>query len=534
MRIQEIHLINFKRFTDLLISDIPDSARLVVLVGPNGCGKSSVFDAFKVWQLWNGYTRLPSDQLYCNKVTIERENFQNSNELVTIQYYNYDGKDHSKNHSAFYFRTAYRNVPALSVSGISKVESPITNANFNMMIDNDQELQKNYSRLVSKTLECVYDKSYDNKSVLSLRNELVGKIKDSLIRIFGDLQLSGIGNPAEKGDFLFTKGASKDYSYKNLSGGEKAAFDLLLDLVIKQQYYPDTIFCIDEPETHMHTALQAKLLNEIYSLINENGQLWIATHSLGMLNKARELESEHPGSVVFLNFEGFNFDEPTHITPSPVSHSLWKQVLSLTLDNYAVLLAPEKIVFCEGSTRGRIRKDFDAQCYSNIFSKTYPNVVFYSLGSCNDIENDKLKVINLTRAVAPSAEIIRIVDRDDRSEQEIRELKEKNIKVLERRHLESYLLDDEIIKKWCVTAGKKDLQDSAISIKTQAVAASVERQNPPDDIKSASNEIATNIKKLLELTACGNNGETIIRDTITPLITPDTNVYRELENTIFH
>lgn len=61
----------------------------------------------------------------------------------------------------------------------------------------------------------------------------------------------------------------------------------------------------------------------------------------------------------------------------------------------------------------------------------------------------------------------------------------------------------------------------------------ISRGNATDDIKSASNDIVTNIKKLLGLTACGNNGEAIIRDTITPLITPDTQVYQQLERLIF-
>ena len=46
MKIQSIHLQNFKRFTDLKIQNIPAIAKLVVLLGPNGCGKSSLFDAF--------------------------------------------------------------------------------------------------------------------------------------------------------------------------------------------------------------------------------------------------------------------------------------------------------------------------------------------------------------------------------------------------------------------------------------------------------------------------------------------------------
>lgn len=132
-----------------------------------------------------------------------------------------------------------------------------------------------------------------------------------------------------------------------------------------------------------------------------------------------------------------------------------------------------------------------------------------------------------------SANVIRIIDRDDRSENEVEELSEKGIKVLDRRHLESYLLDDEIIKKWCATVGKAELENSALTIKQQAINASISRGNATDDIKSASNDIVTNIKKLLGLTACGNNGEAIIRDTITPLITPDTQVYQQLERLIF-
>ena len=46
MRIKNIRLKNYKRFTELTIADVPATARLVVLVGPNGTGKSSVFDSF--------------------------------------------------------------------------------------------------------------------------------------------------------------------------------------------------------------------------------------------------------------------------------------------------------------------------------------------------------------------------------------------------------------------------------------------------------------------------------------------------------
>ena len=49
MRIRDIYLTGFKRFTDLTIEGIPDTAKLVILVGPSGSGKSSLFEAINVW-----------------------------------------------------------------------------------------------------------------------------------------------------------------------------------------------------------------------------------------------------------------------------------------------------------------------------------------------------------------------------------------------------------------------------------------------------------------------------------------------------
>ena len=47
MNVSELHLRNFKRFTDLKIDLSACPAKLVLLIGANGSGKSSIFDAIE-------------------------------------------------------------------------------------------------------------------------------------------------------------------------------------------------------------------------------------------------------------------------------------------------------------------------------------------------------------------------------------------------------------------------------------------------------------------------------------------------------
>ena len=46
MKISKLEIVNFKRFNKIIIDSIPESSKLVLLIGSNGSGKSSVFDAF--------------------------------------------------------------------------------------------------------------------------------------------------------------------------------------------------------------------------------------------------------------------------------------------------------------------------------------------------------------------------------------------------------------------------------------------------------------------------------------------------------
>lgn len=531
MKIKQVSLVGFKRFHNLSITGLSESVKLVVLVGSNGSGKSSVFEGFNHWYKWHGYRHFGEQDFYLKKGSASDAGSWYDNS-VSVVFWN-TTPTQQQAHKAFYFRTAYRNEADFTTDSLKQMGDPSERNRFDKLIVTDASVSENYRRLASLTLKGVYSGEHDGKSVKELRELLVGQIQRSLSHVFEDLQLDGVGDPLVNGSFYFSKGTSKGFHYKNLSAGEKSAFDLILDLVVQKQYYPEAVYCIDEPETHMHTSLQSNLLKELNELIPAQGQMWLSTHSIGMLKAAREIEEQHPGTVAFFDFSNYDFDSPVEMCPAVIDSTIWSRFLDLAFGDLSGLVAPQTIVFCEGNPTASNNKNFDAQIYQRIFGSTNPSLCFVSLGSCSEVEDENNVSVQIIKSILKKSTIIRLIDRDNRSDEEVQDAVKAGLRVLSRRHLESYLLDDEVLRKLCVHFGKPDAVDDVLRIKRRAIAASTERGNEDTDIKSAAGEMVVGIKRQLGLRNCGNTTVTFLRDTIAPLITPDMGVYKQLNSEIF-
>lgn len=535
MKIKAISLKSFKRFTDLEINDIPDTAKLVILAGPNGCGKSSLFDGLKSWHKhWKGSGHNWNLKYHQKNGAINISNIFNA---VKVEFHGIEPTDSNEKKKAFYTRTAYRNDPQFSLGRLDKVASQLDEERFEMLIQNDAAVSKNYQRLAAQAFKDVFKNYDENATIREFRQHVIGDIKASIQRVFPDLRLNDLGDPLEDGTFFFDKGISQSFDYQNLSGGEKAAFDLILDLVVKSKDFNNTVFCIDEPELHMNTRLQGCLLQEMYDLINGNSQLWIATHSIGMMRKAKDLAVQNPGKVVFLDFDNRDFDIKQVAKPERVNRAFWEKVLHVALDDLAALVTPSQIVVCEGVPRGTAYGQnvaHDAECLNKIFSDEYPDAKFLAGGNCHEVVADRYALIGAIEALSNGAAIIRMIDRDDRSVEEIGDLVSEDIRVLSRRNLESYLFDDAVLDALCDSVSQPDKKEKIRNIKTSAIQRSTSRNHAPDDIKSASGEIYNEMKKVLGLTQIGNDPKSFMRSTLAPLLVPGMDAYEELKKDIVH
>lgn len=535
MKIREIKLTRFKRFSDTKIIGIPPTVRLVMIAGPNGCGKSSVFEAFNVWSRRKRVVSVwEKDRDYYVKPDLEEEANHTWNRAVSISFHDGEPTDPRK---VFYIRSAHRNDPEFQLSSLARVGSALEEDRLPKLIQNDATVTKNYQRLAGQAVQDIFEKENAQTTVGDFRKKVIGEIKDAVLRLFPDLEMNSLGNPLTEGTFKFDKGIAKSFTYRNLSGGEKAAFDLLLDLTIKRREFDQTIFCIDEPEAHIATKLQGALLEELYRAVGSTNQLWLATHSAGMMRRARDIEAETPGTVAFLDFGGDrDFDLPQEVVPEAPTRVFWQRVLNVAFDDFAALMLPAEVVICEGRQIGLSGPSagVDAQIYDRIFEDEFPDTRFVTGGSARDVENDSSALMASMRVLVGGADVRRLIDRDDLSDDEVRRRRMSGVSVLGRRNIECYLYDDEVISSLYRSRERPDLFSQAIAHKASLMCdAASERGRAPDDINSIAGPLMEKIKRDLGLTQSGGTPKEFARTVLAPLITRETVVYQELKRSVF-
>lgn len=321
MRIKKVELKNFKRFTDLTISDIPETSKLVLLIGSNGSGKSSLFDAFD-WlhksfeEIDSSYYLKTENKNTLPKVKIELSNGQIREKPVSekgsISLYNWNS------YPDFWGRSSTRILPRLTnEADLSKIS--LNSDGPYSYIDNDTRFINDVFQYIQQINNALREPVFKGQvaDTLKIFKDFIEPLNTSLLRIFGGDEKTTIqiaefkdATPTTTPQLIFKKGDSK-INYDLLSHGEKQVIILLINFIVRQEYYKDSIIFIDEMDCHLNTALQSTLLDEIVNRwIPDDAQLWTASHALGFIDYARKSDS-----ASIIDFDLLNFDMKQEIVP---------------------------------------------------------------------------------------------------------------------------------------------------------------------------------------------------------------------------
>jgi len=529
MRIKNIQLRDYKRFTNLAISGVPESVRLVVLVGPNGSGKSSVFDSFllKARAAVANYQLSNETEQYYEKV-VQARHLGDIAQRVSIEFHGL-GQGELDWKTAFQVRSAYRNEADFRIEQLQVARREDQGPRLGRIIDVDAAVSANYARVAWKGMQDLYHSAPAHQTIGEYRENALGDLKVAMGDLFSDPALllqdfGGIG----AGSFRFAKGNVSDFHYKNLSGGEKAAFDVLLDVFVKREDANEAVFCIDEPELHVATGLQGRLISAILKLLPKSTQLWIATHSIGIVREAYRMQQDNPGDVAFLDFSDRDFDAPVTIEPSTPNRSFWANIYRIALDDLASLVAPQRIVICEGSADKHV-KGFDADCYNRLFEEASPETLFVSRGGSGEvIQSEHLAAI--LEAIAEGTEVFRLIDRDDMTEHQRNARIGDGVRVLRRRELEDYLFHKEVL---CTFLKSHGCEETTVAKVLSARDQLLNSQTGPANVKDVSRQLFDTIRKVTKLPNLGNNRQEFALEFLVPALRETEVVFNELREDVF-
>ena len=222
----------------------------------------------------------------------------------------------------------------------------------------------------------------------------------------------------------------------------------------------------------MNARLQSRLLSVLYRFVPEKCQLIVATHSIGMMRKARDIGRKYPETVVFLDFADRCFDSPQIIEPTKPNRAFWEKAYSVALDDLAALVAPERVIICEGEpvSKTPVPNHFhDARCYGRIFEAEFPETRFVSMGNADQVLRDARGLAETLGLLVKGIKIIPLIDRDARSPDAVAELQGAGYRVLTRRNIESYLFADQVLQELAKSEGKPDKAEELITAKDEII-----------------------------------------------------------------
>lgn len=331
MFLKKIEIENFRLFDNKFVIDnfnIPDNTNegsgLTLIVGENGCGKTSLLDAISMCML--DY-KASSFNIYDMNTTKKETNIIFSADRE----FNVDGSMPNSNFEAtgFKFKANLRSVKSKSYLQspivfdqyyISKnpdkpkpnspdlrlsVNNPFSGKRFNdtdiLFLDKNRIFQiksgsfnnTRFDRLMSD-FNSQYIKAMKKEDMPDLNDELNKKIKTGKIentflenaivefeKLSGErIWLDFINNyePFSKASFVIKENENIQIPLSSMGSGYEMIFSLIYSYYLAKQNDKNIIILIDEPELHLHPDIQKKFVDFLLK-ISKDSQIILSSHS---------------------------------------------------------------------------------------------------------------------------------------------------------------------------------------------------------------------------------------------------------------
>lgn len=356
MKITNLRLHRFKRFTDLSIKNLPTDTRLVLLIGSNGSGKSSILDAFNcISQVAHHGVNGIQNRAYYKKYSGSEFKIDVDLDNGKQLHCSGNGINDKELGKQFYGRPSLQIVPQIqNRAEVDQIKNDSDRVD--AFILPDTRFNNDVHQYISDINDAIRAPIFkgEQADVLQIFYDFIQPLNDALNRIFGfdnqtvirisKFEDAGMNRPPK---LIFSKGHS-EIPYDLLSHGEKQVIVLLLNFLVRNKLHGDNyIYFIDEMDVHLNTKLQENLLAEIVEhWIPKNGQLWTASHSLGFIEYARQNDKS-----VIIDLDNLDFDDEQTLQPiAKLAHDIYE--IAVPKEILPHLFEGRKVVFCENLNAG--------------------------------------------------------------------------------------------------------------------------------------------------------------------------------------
>jgi hypothetical protein len=214
------------------------------------------------------------------------------------------------------------------------------------------------------------------------------------------------------------RGSTIAYSPDGMSDGERVIFYLIGQCLCAPK---DGVILLDEPELHLHRALQTRLWDAVEAERRDCLFVYI-THDLDFA--ASRQGGTHVWLSEYSGGENWEWDEVPDGSPLPDA---------LLLE---VLGSRKPILFVEGTAT---KKD------DRLYRVIYPDHHVMALGSCGEVIHATASCRQMKQNALLNVDTLGLIDRDGRTDEDLGSLAKIGVSALEWAEIENLLVNEELV-----------------------------------------------------------------------------------------